>query len=232
MARELGPKREIREYCALSQDGRAEYEEALADFRAGEHRSGDVLALITRLKLICDGEGKFERLAQILEGVVESGESALVFTQYAKVGARLKELLEKRLGRRVNFLHGGMSAAERDREVADFSRGRGASVFVLSLRAGGFGLNLVKATHVVHYDRWWNPAVENQATDRAHRIGQSKTVFVHLLVTEGTLEEHIDDILQTKSVLAESIVTGGESFLAKLSSKELVEVVAQDSTAE
>ncbi len=232
VARELGPKREIREYCALSQDGRAEYEAALADFRAGEHRSGDVLALITRLKLICDGEGKFERLAQILEGVVESGESALVFTQYAKVGARLKELLEKRLGRRVNFLHGGMSAAERDREVADFSRGRGASVFVLSLRAGGFGLNLVKATHVVHYDRWWNPAVENQATDRAHRIGQSKTVFVHLLVSEGTLEEHIDDILQTKSVLAESIVTGGESFLAKLSSKELEEVVALDSTAE
>ena len=226
IAKELGPKREIREYCALAPAERADYEAALADFRAGERRQGDVFALITRLKLICDGEGKFARLAELLEGVVESGESALVFTQYAKVGARLKTQLEERFGRKVQFLHGGLSAKEREREVAEFNRGKGPSIFILSLRAGGFGLNLVKAAHVVHYDRWWNPAVEAQATDRAHRIGQAKTVFVHLLVTEGTLEEHVDDILQSKSALADSLVTGGESFLAQMSAADLDGVVS------
>ncbi len=228
VARELGPKREIREYCALLPEERAEYEAALADFRAGERRQGDVFALITRLKLICDGEGKFARLAELLEGVVESGESALVFTQYAKVGARLKTLLERRFRRRVQFLHGELSASEREREVADFNRGKGPSIFILSLRAGGFGLNLVKATHVIHYDRWWNPAVENQATDRAHRIGQAKTVFVHLLMTEGTLEEHVDDILRSKSALAGSLVAEGESFLSQMSASDLEGVVSLD----
>jgi len=228
IARELGPKREIREYCALAPAERAEYESALEDFRSGARRQGDVFALITRLKLICDGEGKFARLAEILENVVESGESALVFTQYAKVGARLKTLLEERFRRKVQFLHGGLQAKEREREVAEFNSGRGPSIFVLSLRAGGFGLNLVKAAHVIHFDRWWNPAVESQATDRAHRIGQTKTVFVHVMVTEGTLEEHVDDILQSKSALADSIVTGGESFLARMTAADFEGVVSLD----
>ena len=228
IARELGPKREIREYCMLAAEERAEYEATLADFRAGLRRQGDIFALITRLKLICDGEGKFARLVDILESAVESGESALVFTQFAKVGARLKTALEAHFRRKVQFLHGGLSAREREREVAEFNRGRGPSIFVLSLRAGGFGLNLVKAAHVVHYDRWWNPAVESQATDRAHRIGQTKTVFVHLLIAEGTLEEHVDDILQSKGALADSLVTGGESFLAQMSASDLDGVVSLD----
>ncbi len=232
VARELGPKREVREYCALSPEERLEYETALADFRSSERRQGDILALITRLKLICDGEGKFARLVEMLDEITARGESALVFTQYAKVGARLKVALEERLRRKVLFLHGGMTAKERDREVAEFVHGKRPDVFVLSLRAGGFGLNLVKASHVIHYDRWWNPAVENQATDRAYRIGQTKTVFVHLLVAEGTLEEHVDDILRSKSALAESIVTNGESFLAKMSAKELEDVVALSCTAD
>ena len=228
VAKELGPKREIREYSALAPEERAEYEAALADFRASDRRQGDVFALITRLKLICDGTsgGKFARLTELVETIFASGESALVFTQYAKVGAALKSALEARFGRRVQFLHGGLSVKEREREIAAFNRGKGSSLFILSLKAGGFGLNLVKAAHVIHYDRWWNPAVENQATDRAHRIGQTKTVFVHLMITEGTLEERVDDILQSKSALAGSLITGGESFLAKMSAKELDEVVA------
>ena len=228
VAKELGPKREIREYCALAPEERAEYETALADFRASDRKQGDVFALITRLKLICDGTsgGKFARLTELVETIFASGESALVFTQYAKVGAALKTALEARFGRRVQFLHGGLSVKEREREIAAFNRGKGPSLFILSLKAGGFGLNLVKAAHVIHYDRWWNPAVENQATDRAHRIGQTKTVFVHLLITEGTLEERVDDILQSKTALAGSLITGGESFLMKMSAKEFDDVVA------
>ena len=228
IAGELGAKREIREYCALSPEERAEYEAALADFRASDRRQGDIFALITRLKLICDGTsgGKFARLAELVESIFAAGESALVFTQYAKVGAALKSALEARFGRKVQFLHGGLSAKEREREIAAFNRSGGPAIFILSLKAGGFGLNLVKAAHVIHYDRWWNPAVENQATDRAHRIGQTKTVFVHLMITEGTLEERVDDILQSKSALAGSLITGGESFLAKMSASELDDVVA------
>ena len=228
VAKELGPKREIREYCELAPEERAEYETALADFRASDRKQGDVFALITHLKLICDGTsgGKFARLTELVETIFASGESALVFTQYAKVGAALKTALEARFGRRVQFLHGGLSVKEREREIAAFNHGKGPSLFILSLKAGGFGLNLVKAAHVIHYDRWWNPAVENQATDRAHRIGQTKTVFVHLLITEGTLEERVDDILQSKTALAGSLITGGESFLMKMSAKEFDDVVA------
>ena len=228
VAGELGAKREIREYCSLSPEARGDYEAALADFRASDRRQGDIFALITRLKLICDGTagGKFARLVELIDTIFAAGESALVFTQYAKVGAELKSALEARFGRRVQFLHGGLSAKERERQIASFNRGGAPSVFILSLRAGGFGLNLVKAAHVIHYDRWWNPAVENQATDRAHRIGQTKTVFVHLLITEGTLEERVDDILQSKSALAGSLITGGESFLMKMSAKEFDDVVA------
>lgn len=231
IAQELGPKREIREYCALSPGGRHEYESALADFRASDRRQGDIFALITRLKLICDGTdgGKFERLVDLVGDIFAAGESVLVFTQYAKVGAELKKALESRFANRVHFLHGALSAKERESEVTAFCRSVGPSLFILSLRAGGFGLNLTKASHVIHYDRWWNPAVESQATDRAHRIGQTKTVFVHLMITEGTIEEHVDDTLLSKSALAESIFSGGESFLATMSSPELERIVGLDS---
>ena len=209
IAAELGEKREIREYCALTPAERADYESALADFRASEHAQGDVFALLTELKLICDGAGKFERLAELMAAIFESGESALVFTQYAKVGAWLQQELAKRFGRRFPFLHGAQTAAAREGEIARFNRS-GPTAFILSLKAGGFGLNLTKATHVIHFDRWWNPAVENQATDRAHRIGQTKTVFVHLFITEGTLEEHVDEILLRKAAVAETVITAAE----------------------
>ena len=183
---------------------------ALADFRASDHAQGDVFALLTRLKLICDGAGKLERLFDLVETIFENGESALVFTQYAKVGAWLRDELEKRFGRRFPFLHGGLSARERDEAIKTFQASRRPNLFILSLKAGGFGLNLTKATHVIHFDRWWNPAVENQATDRAHRIGQAKTVFVHLFISAGTLEEHVDEILERKARVADSVITEAE----------------------
>ena len=207
IAGEIGEKREVCEYCSLAPADRAAYEAALADYRSGERRQGDVFALITRLKLVCDGfdgskvaGGKADRLVELLGTIFENGESALVFTQYAKVGEALKKLLENAFGRTVPFLHGGLSASQRERQIEMFNKE--ASVFVLSLKAGGFGLNLTKASHVIHYDRWWNPAVEEQATDRAHRIGQDKTVFVHSFVTEGTVEERVEEILERKESLA------------------------------
>ena len=225
IACELGAKREVKEYCALAPSQRREYEAALEDYRTSERRRGDVFALLTRLKLVCDGEGKFERLCELLESVFAAGESALVFTQYAKVGQALQEALEKRFGVRFPFLHGALSARRREEEVARFNA-PGRSCFILSLKAGGFGLNLTKATHVVHFDRWWNPAVEAQATDRAHRIGQTRTVFVHAFITEGTLEEHVDEILERKSRVAGSLVASGESFLLQLPAAELEAVVS------
>ena len=210
IAAELGEKREIREYCELSSEQRRDYETALSEFRAGEHVQGDVFALITRLKLVCDGEGKFERLCELVGTIFENGESVLVFTQYAKVGAWLQDRLRERFGRRFPFLHGALSVRERDEAVQAFQTSKRPDLFILSLKAGGFGLNLTKATHVIHFDRWWNPAVENQATDRAHRIGQAKTVFVHLFISSGTLEEHVDDILRKKARVADSVITEAE----------------------
>ena len=229
IAAELGEKREIREYCELDAWGRGEYERALADFRATTRSQGDALALLTSLKLICDGfradvldpsggsispeSGKFLRLCDLLEQIFAGGESALVFTQYAKVGAALGIALEKRFGRRFPFLHGSLSAAEREREISKFRIGARANptAFLLSLKAGGFGLNLTKATHVVHFDRCWNPAVEAQATDRAHRIGQTEAVFVHLMISSGTVEDRVDEILSRKESLR-SVLADGAAF--------------------
>ena len=209
IAAELGAKHEIREYCELSPEQRRDYEMALEGFRASDHARGDVFALLTRLKLICDGAGKLARLLDLLEQIFANGESALVFTQYAKVGAGLVAELQTRFGRRFPFLHGELSPSAREREIERFNR-RGPSAFVLSLKAGGFGLNLTKATHVIHFDRWWNPAVENQATDRAHRLGQTKPVFVHLFISAGTLEEHVDRLLQRKALIADTVITEAE----------------------
>ena len=210
IAAELGPKREVREYCELTPEQRRDYETALAEFRVQEHAQGDVFALLTRLKLVCDGAGKLERLCELVGTIFENGESALVFTQYAKVGLWLRTELEARFGRRFPFLHGSLSAKEREREIRNFQTSKRPNLFIMSLKAGGFGLNLTKATHVIHFDRWWNPAVENQATDRAHRIGQTRPVLVHLFISSGTLEEHVDDILARKARVADSVITEAE----------------------
>ena len=238
IAAELGAKREIREYCVLSARQRAAYEVALARYanapREERGGKGHALALLTELKLVCDGlggdgevyGGKVERLVELLESIFDAGESVLVFTQYVKVGERIKALIEKKFSRRVPFLHGGLTPSARDAQIAAFNSAESPTAFVLSLKAGGFGLNLTKATRVIHYDRWWNPAVENQATDRAHRIGQSRTVFVHLFISHGTLEDRIDRILEEKRTIAGELVVSGESFLLKMSDKEFARTVA------
>lgn len=235
IAAELGGKREIREYCALSSAQRSQYELAMEAFKndvatemSAASRRGRALALLTELKLICDGEGKMARLDELLADIFDSGESCLVFTQYAKVGRLLRAHLQEKFGTLYPFLHGGLSPARRETEIAAFNESVEPNAFILSLKAGGFGLNLTRATHVIHFDRWWNPAVENQATDRAHRIGQTKTVFVHLLLCAGTLEDHIDELLESKRLLANEIVTGGESFLLKMGAEEFEKTLRLD----
>ena len=238
IAKELGPKREIREYCLLSPQQRAAYEVALARYAALPPRvhgeKGGALALLTELKLVCDGlspngalqGGKVDRLLELLDEIFNAGESALVFTQYVRVGERLRALIEGKFSRRVPILHGGLSPAAREAQIAAFNEAKAPTAFVLSLKAGGFGLNLTKATHVIHFDRWWNPATESQATDRAHRIGQANTVFVHLFISCGTLEDRIDAMLRSKRVLADELVASGESFLLRLSQEEFRRTVA------
>ena len=230
VAAELGEKREVREYCPLSLEQRRQYETALASYRTdvagGESSRGRMLALLTELKLICDGEGKLARLDELLAEMFENGESCLVFTQYAKVGRMIRAHLQETFGRLFPFLHGSLSPAQREAEIAAFNASAEPNAFILSLKAGGFGLNLTRATHVVHFDRWWNPAVENQATDRAHRIGQTKTVFVHTFICAGTLEDHVDELLETKRFIAGEVIAGGESFLLKMSQREFDRIVS------
>jgi len=246
IAAELGEKREIREYCPLAPRQRRRYEDALEAYRTdcaaapqGAGRTGRMLALITELKLVCDGvdapeadlaaaSGKVARLDDLLSTIFANGESALVFTQYAKVGAVLQRHLAETFGRRIPFLHGALSPERREAEIAAFEAAPAPCAFVLSLKAGGFGLNLVKATHVIHFDRWWNPAVEAQATDRAHRIGQTRTVFVHAFVCPGTLEERIDNLLESKRALAGELVGSGEGFLLKMGDAEFARMMELD----
>ena len=219
-------------------------------------RRGRVLALLTQLKQICNhpahflGEespeltgrsGKLAAAREIIAEAVGGEEQVLVFTQYVTMGKLLAAQFSADLGVDVPFLHGGMTVPARDRLVAQFqSRFEAAEgalvdappVLVVSLRAGGTGLNLTAATHVLHYDRWWNPAVEDQATDRAHRIGQRRTVEVHKLVTAGTLEERIDELLMSKRALASQIVGAGEAWVTELGDADLRELLALSADAD
>ncbi len=228
VAAELGPKCEIKEYCPLSPAQRYTYESALEDYRRGERRRGDMFALLVRLKQVCDGDGKFERLEELAKSILDAGESFIVFTQYLKAGEEIRKRLSAATGADVPFLNGAMDAKSREAAIRSFSDSPGPSAFVLSLRAGGYGLNLVKASHVIHFDRWWNPAVEAQATARAHRIGQKNTVVVHSFITEGTLEERIDELLERKSRMAGETILNGESFVKSLSESEFESLVGLD----
>jgi SNF2 family DNA or RNA helicase len=171
--------------------------------------------------------GKLNRLAEMLEEALSVGDRALIFTQFAEMGHMLQDYLRSLYGVEVLFLHGGTPQKQRDRMVARFQAGvdrgtrNGPPIFVLSLKAGGTGLNLTAANHVFHYDRWWNPAVENQATDRAFRIGQTRDVQVHKYICAGTLEERIDELIESKLALAESVVGAGENWLTELGTDEL-----------
>jgi SNF2 family DNA or RNA helicase len=211
------------------------------DQASGLRRRGLILAGLTKLKQVCnhpsqllrDGgpldrrSGKCERLVEMLEEVLAEGDAALVFTQFREMGELLLRLLTNRLRIEVPFLHGGSSRKARDSMINDFQDPTsGTRVFLLSLKAGGFGLNLTKANHVFHFDRWWNPAVEEQATDRAHRIGQTRRVQVHKFVCIGTIEDRIDEILTQKAKLADRIVGRSDEWLTSLSTRELRESLA------
>ena len=244
--RDLPEKHEMRVFCNLTREQASLYQatvdEMLARIEASEgiERRGLVLATLTRLKQVCnhpahllrDGSamegrsGKVARLEEILEEVLELGDRALVFTQFAEMGHLLRGHLEARFGSEVPFLHGATSKTARDTLVARFQEGDGPSILLLSLKAGGTGLNLTAANHVIHFDRWWNPAVEDQATDRAFRIGQRRDVQVRKLVCAGTLEERIDAMIEEKKQLAESVLGAGEAWLTELSTAQLRQVVA------
>jgi SNF2 family DNA or RNA helicase len=192
-----------------------------------------VLKLLTALKQICNHpaqylgqrtpvagrSGKLDAATDLLTVITDEGEASLVFTQYVAMGHLLTEHIGS-LGIPVQFLHGGVPVPQREVLVDRFQAGE-VPVFVISLKAGGTGLNLTRATHVLHYDRWWNPAVEDQASDRAWRIGQDRPVQVHRMVCEGTLEEKIAAVLETKRALADSVVVGGETWVSELSDDEL-----------
>ena len=244
VAPELPPKTELDVIVPLSTEQTTLYEAVVRETLAaiqlttGIQRRGLVLKLLTSLKQICNHpahylresaplrgrSGKLDALDDLLDVIVAEGEAALVFTQYVAMARLLQAHLTER-GIGTLFLHGQVQASRRDALVRGFQDGE-APVFLLSLRAGGVGLNLTRATHVVHYDRWWNPAVEDQATDRSHRIGQDRPVQVHRLVTEGTVEDRIAALLRSKRELADSVVGSGEAWLTELSTAELTELVA------
>jgi SNF2 family DNA or RNA helicase len=175
---------------------------------------------------IATRSGKAFRIVEMLREVVDAGDQALVFTQFRQMGNILASMLRHDLDRDILFLHGGTTAKQREEMVNAFQKGDGAfPVFILSLKAGGLGLNLTAATHVFHYDRWWNPAVEAQATDRAFRIGQTRTVHVHKFVVSGTLEERIDQMIEAKTELAQNVIGSGEEWLTELSTSQLREIL-------
>ncbi len=210
-----------------------------ADKLDGIERRGLVLAGISKLKQVCnhpshflgDGSamprrsGKLERCEQLIDELGAAGDKALIFTQYTAWGDRLGPYLEARFGVPCWWLHGGLKRSSRDELVDEFSALDGPGLMLLSLKAGGTGLNLTAASHVIHYDRWWNPAVEDQATDRAYRIGQTRMVQVHKLVSAGTIEERIDSVIADKKALADRVIGTGEDWLTELTTDELRSVV-------
>jgi non-specific serine/threonine protein kinase len=248
---DLPEKLEMEVLCNLTAEQASLYRAIVDDMLAriessdGIERRGLVLAAMTRLKQVCnhpaqllrdgsalDGRsGKLARLEEILDEVLAAGERALLFTQYAEFGGMLRGHLSARFGREVLFLHGGVGKADRDAMVTRFQSPQGPAIFVLSLKAGGTGLTLTEANHVVHVDRWWNPAVEDQATDRAFRIGQRRRVQVRKFVCAGTVEEKVAALIADKRSLAASVVGSGEQWVTELSTTQLRELFTLEAGA-
>ncbi|MFD1736959.1 DEAD/DEAH box helicase [Bacillus salitolerans] len=246
VALNLPDKQEQKEYCSLSVEQASLYEQLVQDTFSqiekltGFQRKGLVLKMLSKLKQVCNHpslylkeekprdlvnrSNKMKKLAEIAGQIQEQGESCIIFTQYIEMGNMIRSYLEAEYKETVRFLHGGTSKVERDRIIEDFQAEK-QKFLILSLKAGGTGLNLTAANHVIHYDRWWNPAVENQATDRAYRIGQTKFVHVHKLITSGTLEEKIDEMLEKKQQLNEEIIQS-EGWVTELSTRDLHELFA------
>jgi len=248
---DLPEKQEQKEYIPLTVEQASLYEGILHDLfeklesAKGMARRGLVLSTLTRLKQLCDHPAlllkddllddissrsrKVERLLELVAELRQKGDRCLIFTQFIRMGQILQAVLKKELGEQSLYLHGGTPRKARDEMVARFQgttmeTGDNCNIFILSLKAGGLGLNLTAANHVFHFDRWWNPAVENQATDRSHRIGQNRHVMVHKFISLGTMEERIDEVLERKSGLSEKIVNGGEAWITEISTSELKEL--------
>ena len=249
---DLPEKLEMKVFCTLTPEQASLYAAVLKDVddpldeAEGIQRKGLILATLTKLKQVCNHpahflgdnsaipgrSGKLARLSEMLAEVLEVDERALIFTQFAELGAILQQHLQETFGREVLFLHGRVTKKKRDELVMRFQDDSGGpALFVLSLKAGGTGLNLTQANHVFHFDRWWNPAVENQATDRVFRIGQTKDVQVHKFICAGTLEEKIDEMIERKQEIAAQVVGAGENWLTKLSNDELRDLLALRETA-
>lgn len=247
---DLPDKTEMLTYCTLTKTQAVLYQKSVQELSRqleqeveGIKRRGLVLSYLMRFKQICnhpnqwlghgtyesEASGKFLRLKELCTQIAEKQEKVLIFTQFREIIPALIEQLTSVFGTEGLSLDGQTPVKERMKRVDAFQREDGPSFFVLSLKAGGTGLNLTAASHVIHFDRWWNPAVENQATDRAYRIGQKKNVLVHQFVCKGTLEEKIDDLIRRKKSLVDDIMgQGGESLLTELSNEELLKVVALD----
>lgn len=259
---DLPAKQEMTVFCGLTADQAALYQTLVEqsmqqiDEADGIQRRGLILALLTKLKQVCNHplllqkdavededvkeisvntlppSGKLQRLQEMLEEVLAEGDRTLIFTQFATWGKWLQAHLQQQFNRDVLFLYGGSSKKQREAMIDRFQNDpQGPRIFILSLKAGGVGLNLTRANHVFHYDRWWNPAVENQATDRAFRIGQTRNVQVHKFVCTGTLEERIHELIESKKALAEQIVGTGENWLTELNSDQLRNLLLLDRSA-
>lgn len=246
---DLPDKTEVTAYCGLSKRQAVMYGRLVKDLakainkQEGIQRRGVVLAYLMRFKQLCnhpsqllgDGEfktndsGKFARLVEICDEIASRQEKALVFTQFRELADPLAAVLSDVFGRTGSVLHGGTAVKRRKKLVDEFQQEGGPPFFVLSLKAGGTGLNLTAASHVIHFDRWWNPAVENQATDRAFRIGQKRNVLVHKFVCQGTIEERVDALIAEKAQLATDLLEGGgEQMLTEMSDADLIDMVSLD----
>ncbi|GMU58236.1 MAG: hypothetical protein AMXMBFR33_73820 [Candidatus Xenobia bacterium] len=246
---DLPDKVEVDAYCHLTKRQAALYEQSVEELaRTLEHlegieRRGVVLKFLLRLKQICnhpshwlgdgayhpDDSGKLARLREVCEPIAERQEKVLVFTQFREMTDPLAAFLSDVFGRPGLVLHGGTPVSKRQGLVGRFQEDETVPFMVLSLKAGGTGLNLTAASHVVHFDRWWNPAVESQATDRAYRIGQKRNVLVHKFVCRGTVEERIDALLSSKRKISDEVLTaGGETALTEMSNEEVLAMVALD----
>jgi non-specific serine/threonine protein kinase len=246
---DLPEKTEVKAFCQLSRKQAVLYQDAVDELASrlsdayGIARKGMVLSFLMRFKQICnhpsqwlgDGawaeeeSGKWARLREIAEVIAARQEKMLVFTQFHEVTAPLASFLATIFGRPGLVLHGETEVKKRQQLVGRFQEDESVGFFVLSLKAGGSGLNLTAASHVVHFDRWWNPAVENQATDRAFRIGQKKNVLVHKFVCRGTVEEKIDQLIESKQSLSEGLLEGGaDRVLTELKDEELLKLVRLD----
>jgi non-specific serine/threonine protein kinase len=249
---DLPDKTEVKTFCPLSRKQAALYQQAVGDLARqlddvdGVKRRGIVLAFLMRLKQICnhpsqwlgdgawaeDDSGKFARLRDIAEVLAARQEKSLIFTQFKETTAPLAAFLGSVFGRPGLVLHGETEVRKRKDLVRQFQEDEHVAFFVLSVKAGGTGLNLTAASHVIHFDRWWNPAVENQATDRAFRIGQNKNVLVHKFICRGTVEDRIDQMIESKQQLAGDFLgVGADMVLTEMKDEELLSLVSLDLAA-